>query len=111
MSGALVLARVELPRWCWLALQFGAAGGLAFIGWLVVQSLAVIHALCPYCMVAWAAVGAIFWMITAHNLEAGHLELGAAGDVVVRFRWWVLAATYLVIAVCILATFPAYFGL
>lgn len=110
MSGALVLSRVELPRWTWLALQFGSAAGLAFVGWLIVQSLAVIHALCPYCMVAWAAVTAIFWTVTVHNLAAGHLELGAAGDAVVRRRGWVLAAMYVVIVVAVVSTFPAYFG-
>jgi uncharacterized membrane protein len=110
MSGALVLSRIELPRWVWLALQFGSAAGLAFVGWLVVQSLAVIHALCPYCMVAWVAVIAIFWSVTVHNLAAGHLEFGGVGDRVVRRRGWVLAAVYVVVVVAVLATFPSYFA-
>lgn len=110
LAGALVFTGMEMPRWFWLGLQFGSAAGLAFIVWLIVQSLVVIHALCPYCMVAWAAVTAIFWYVTVHNLAAGHLDLGRAGEALARRHGWVLAGMYVVIVAAVLATFPAYFA-
>ena len=38
-----------------LARRLGIALGLLFVHWLIVQSLVVIGALCPWCMVAWVA--------------------------------------------------------
>ena len=55
-TGALLLARVRLPRWYWLGLQAGATLAVVFVGWLIFQSLYRIDALCPYCMVVWAVV-------------------------------------------------------
>ncbi|MEJ2869072.1 vitamin K epoxide reductase family protein [Actinomycetospora sp. OC33-EN08] len=106
-SGALVLSRVELPRWYWWSLQIGSLAGVAFVHWLIAQSLLVIHALCPYCMVAWVAVVAIFWFTTMHNLRAGNL---GGEPSAVRRHGWGLAAWYAVIVVAIVASFPAYFG-
>jgi uncharacterized membrane protein len=110
VSGALVLSKVELPRWYWQALQVGAFAGVAFVHWLIAQSLIVIGALCPYCMVAWVAVLAIFWFTTMHNLREGNLGGEPGGPALVRRHGWGLAAWYLVIVVAIVASFPAYFG-
>ncbi|WP_084682116.1 vitamin K epoxide reductase family protein [Actinomycetospora chiangmaiensis] len=110
VSGALVLSKVELPRWYWQALQVGALAGVAFVHWLIAQSLLVIHALCPYCMVAWVAVLAIFWFTTMHNLREGNLGGDPSGPTLVRRHGWGLAAWYLLIVVAVVASFPAYFG-
>ena len=110
VSGALVLSKVELPRWYWLALQAGSFAGVVFVHWLIVQSLVVINALCPYCIVAWVAVLAIFWFTTMHNLREGNLGGEPAGEALVRRHGWGLAAWYLLIVVAVVATFPAYFG-
>ncbi|GAA4914797.1 putative membrane protein [Actinomycetospora succinea] len=104
-AGALVLGAVALPRWAWWSLQAGTTAGLLFIHWLIVQSLAVIHALCPWCMVAWVAVIAMFWFVTVHNLRAGTLG-GAPAPL--RHHGWGLAAWYVTIVVAIVATFPAW---
>ena len=103
--GALLLGGEELPRWTWWSLQAGTTLGLLFVHWLIVQSLAVIHALCPWCMVAWVAVIAMFWFVTVENLRAGHLG-GAPAPL--RRHGWGLAAWYLAIVVAIVATFPAW---
>jgi uncharacterized membrane protein len=108
--GAIVVSRAELPRWVWWALEIGSFAGVLFIHWLIVQSLVVIHALCPYCMVAWVAVLAIFWFTTMHNLREGNLGGAPAGDTLVRRHGWGLAAWYLLIVVAIVASFPAYFA-
>lgn len=100
--GVLLLARVELPRWIWLGLNAGALLGIAFVGWLVWQSLYSIGALCPWCMVVWAATIPVFWQVTADNLASGRLRLGAlTADIVVSLRWVLVGATYLVIGALI----------
>ncbi len=53
--GVLLLSRTPLPRWVRLGWQVGITLGFVFVCWLNSQSLYVIGALCPYCMVAWAA--------------------------------------------------------
>ena len=108
--GAIVVSGVELPRWVWWALEIGSFAGVLFIHWLIVQSLVVIHALCPYCMVAWVAVIAIFWFTTMHNLREGNLGGAPAGDTLARRHGWGLAAWYVLIVVAIVASFPAYFA-
>jgi uncharacterized membrane protein len=94
----VLLAKVSLPRWIWLGLNLGALAGFAFIIWLVIQSLYVIGALCPWCMVVWAAMVPLFWTITAANLASGRLNLGSlVGDVIVSLRWVLIGATYLIV--------------
>ncbi len=102
--GALLLGRVALPRWVWVAVQVGTTVGLLFVHWLIAQTLVVIHALCPYCMVAWVAVIAMFWFTTVHNLRAGNL--GGEPAAIGRRHGWGLAVWYLLIVVAIVATFP-----
>lgn len=108
--GALVLARTPLPVWCWLALQAGATAAVAFVGWLIVQSVAVIGALCPYCMIVWAATIAVFWFVTAENLERGHLVAGPPGRLVARRPGTAVAVSYLVVLAVVVASFPAWFA-
>jgi uncharacterized membrane protein len=103
--GALVLGGTALPRWAWWGLQAGTTAGMLFVHWLIVQSLVVIGALCPWCMVAWVAVIAMFWSVTVENLRAGRLG-GAPASL--RGHGWGLAAWYLVIVVAIVATFPGW---
>ncbi|WP_199752748.1 vitamin K epoxide reductase family protein [Actinoplanes sp. ATCC 53533] len=76
--GVLALAKVPLPRWVWLGLNTGAALGVAFIHWLIAQSLYSIGALCPYCMVVWVVTVTIFWYVTVHNLRHDLLPVPAA---------------------------------
>ncbi|MEV0621439.1 vitamin K epoxide reductase family protein [Nonomuraea sp. NPDC050404] len=71
--GAVLLAGAELPRRFWLGLQAGVTGGVLFVHWLIFQSLYVIGALCPYCMVVWAVTVPLFWYVTLRNFAAGRL--------------------------------------
>lgn len=97
----ILLARVVLPGWIWLGLNLGALGGMAFAGWLIFQSLYVIDALCPWCMVAWVGTILIFWMSTAENAKAGRFTRGGTpgfvSDIFGSLRWLLIGATFLVI--------------
>lgn len=110
MLGALVAAGVVLPRWTWYALQFGACAGLGFVVWLMVQSTAVIGALCPWCMVVWAAVIAVTWYVTVHTMEDGLLGGGPAARFLVRHHLAVLVLAYAAVVAVVVAAFPAYWG-
>ncbi len=99
--GALLLSGLTLPRWVWGVLQVGVSFGIVFVGWLISQTLYQIGALCPYCMVVWAAMIPIFWAVTVRNLTAGVFGVAAADSPVVRtlasWQWVLILASYLVV--------------
>jgi uncharacterized membrane protein len=109
--GVVLLTGATLPRWFWLGLEAGALLGVLFVHWLIVQSLYSIGALCPYCMVVWVVTIPIFWYLTAHNLQAGHLSAPASlRRFVVRNRGLVLAIWYLVVIGLVLVRFWDYWS-
>jgi uncharacterized membrane protein len=98
MFGALLFAGVELSRSMWLGLNIGALAGMVFVVWLVIQSLYVIGALCPWCMVVWAITIPIFWQVTTDNLASGRLSFGKSlSEIIVALKWILVAASYLII--------------
>jgi uncharacterized membrane protein len=98
MFGALLFTGVELPRLIWLGLNFGALAGMVFVIWLVSQSLYVIGALCPWCMVVWAVTIPIFWQVTTDNLASNKLSLGnGLSEIIVTLKWILIAGSYLII--------------
>ncbi|WP_329081284.1 MULTISPECIES: vitamin K epoxide reductase family protein [unclassified Streptosporangium] len=82
--GAALLSGARLGRWFWLGLQAGVTFGVVFVHWLIVQSLYVIGALCPYCMLVWAVTIPSFLYVTLHNLHRRHLPAPAGGQRVVE---------------------------
>ena len=84
-TGAALLAGARLAGWYWAGLQVGVSLGLMFVGWLIGQSLFVIGALCPYCMMVWVVTFTVFWYVTLRNLRAVHHRLPAAAAGVVGF--------------------------
>ena len=98
MFGALLFTGVEMPRLMWLGLNFGALAGMVFVIWLVSQSLYVIGALCPWCMVVWAVTIPIFWQVTTDNLASNKLRLGKGlSEIIVTLKWILIAGSYLII--------------
>ncbi|WP_010306950.1 vitamin K epoxide reductase family protein [Saccharopolyspora spinosa] len=69
-AGVVVLAGFRPPRWFWLGMQLGTTLAVAFIHWLVVQSLYEIGALCPYCMIVWIVTIPLFWYTTLTSAAA-----------------------------------------
>jgi len=98
MFGALLFAGVELPRSMWLGLNLGALAGMFFVIWLVGQSLYVIGALCPWCMVVWSVTIPIFWQVTVDNLSSKKLSFGKSfSEIVVALKWILVGASYLIV--------------
>lgn len=69
--GVVLLAGARLARWCWIAFHVGIAGALAFVVWLIGQSIYSLGTLCPWCMVVWLATIPLFWVVTAQLLAEG----------------------------------------
>jgi len=103
--GVLLLSRTPLPRWVRLGWQVGITLGFVFVCWLISQSLYVIGALCPYCMVAWAVVIPMFWTTTVDSLDRGVLPVpeGARRLVagLVEYRLLLTVVSYAVVVVLI----------
>lgn len=105
--GASLLAGARFASWFWIVVQAGVTFAVVFVHWLITQSLYVIGALCPYCMIVWAVTIPIFWHITTANLRrlrSGHTITA----VLVEYRGAILTAWYLVIIALITARFWDY---
>ena len=113
-TGMALLARATLRRWFWLGLQAGTTLGVAFIHWLIFQSLYRIDALCPYCMVVWVVVIPLFLYTTLHNVRSGHLPPPGPARGIARWaaenHGIVLTAWYLAIAALIANRFWEYWA-
>lgn len=48
--GVVALSGARLPKWFMSALLGGIVAGLAFAGWMFIESFAVIGVLCPWCL-------------------------------------------------------------
>jgi uncharacterized membrane protein len=99
--GVALLAGARFARWFWIAFNVGLAGALAFVIWLISQSIYVIGTLCPWCMLVWSVTIPLFWVVTLRNAADGVFGTGlrALGH---RLLPWVVPITvacYLVVAV------------
>ncbi len=104
--GVVVLAGASLPRWFWLGLEVGTVLGVVFVTWLFVQSVYMIGALCPYCMVVWSAMIPIFVYTTGYNLSEGHLRAPAGvRRGFVESRGLITTVWFLIIAALIVIEF------
>ncbi|KJS57323.1 vitamin K epoxide reductase family protein [Streptomyces rubellomurinus] len=112
--GAGLLAGAAYRRWFWLGLQAGTVFGIGFVSWLMYQALYRIGALCPYCLVVWAAMIPLFWYTTLHNLRSGVIPVGRRLRPVVReaarYHGAVPALWYAVIALLVLNRFWYYWS-
>jgi uncharacterized membrane protein len=69
--GVGLLAGAQFARWFWALFNLGLAGALAFVIWLISQSIFVLGTLCPWCMLVWSVTIPLFWIVTARNLAEG----------------------------------------
>ncbi|MEI6742044.1 MAG: vitamin K epoxide reductase family protein [bacterium] len=110
--GMGILAGAKYKRWFWLGLESGAVLGVLFSHWLVYQSIFVIQALCPFCIVVWAVVIALLVLVTRFNLQEGNIKppqvLKGLSRLLVSYPWIVIGSWYLIIALLILNQFWYY---
>jgi uncharacterized membrane protein len=108
VTAVLALAKVRLPRWYWAGLATGTLLGVAFIHWLIFQSLYRIGALCPYCMVVWAVTIPLLVVVASIALQP-RLEHGVAG-VLHQWRWSLVTLWFAALVLMILARFWDYWS-
>jgi uncharacterized membrane protein len=101
--GVALLSGARFARWFWVLFNLGIVGALAFVIWLISQSIFVLGTLCPWCMVTWSVTIPLFWAVTLYNLREGNIPVSQR---VRRFAGavygWVPAitlASYVVVAV------------
>lgn len=99
--GVALLAGARFARWFWIAFNVGIVGALAFVVWLISQSIYVLGTLCPWCMLVWSVTIPLFWVVTLRNAAEG-----VFGDGLRRFGArllpWIVPITvvcYLLIAI------------
>ncbi len=98
--GVGLLAGARFARWFWIAFNVGIAGALAFVIWLISQSLFDLHTLCPWCMLVWIVTIPLFWVVTSRNLADGIFGSRAVG--VGRFlRSWLIPITIVCYAIVV----------
>lgn len=75
--GMAMLAGATFKRWYWLGLQIGVLFGIGFATWLQIQSIYIIGALCPFCMIVWSVMIPLFVYTTSLNIREKRLVLPA----------------------------------
>ncbi|MEV8084147.1 vitamin K epoxide reductase family protein [Pseudarthrobacter oxydans] len=90
--GMSLLAGAQFARWYWVGLQAGVTLGFAFVVWLWSQALYVIHILCPFCMVVWAAMIPLFVWVTIRNISAGVIPAPSNAARILGDSGWIITA-------------------
>lgn len=109
--GVLAVAKVALPQWIWAGLAAGTLLGAVFVHWLIYQSLYVIGALCPYCMVVWAVAIPLLVVVSSIALRplAGKGS-GGLSRFVYEWRWSLVVLWFTALILLILARFWNYWS-
>lgn len=112
--GMAILAGASFKRWFWIGLQIGTLFGVLFVTWLQYQSIFVIGALCPWCMVVWSVTIPIFLYTLLYNLRESNITVSGGWKSVVNFAQKnhanILIFWYLAIALTILIKFWYYWS-
>ena len=98
--GAGLLAGARFARWFWILFNAGVLGALAFVIWLISQSIFVLGTLCPWCMLAWSVTIPMFWVLTLRNLAEGVFgeKPRALGRALASWVVPITVASYVVVA-------------
>ncbi|RZS36387.1 vitamin K epoxide reductase family protein [Herbihabitans rhizosphaerae] len=88
-------------------MNFGALAGVLFVHWLIYQSLYVIGALCPYCMIVWVVTIPVFWYTTLHTMRQGMVP-ERLRRILTDYHGVVLTLWYVILGVAVLRAFWSY---
>lgn len=108
VTGVLVVAKVQLPQWYWIGMAVGTLLGTVFVHWLIYQSLYVIGALCPYCMVVWSVTIPLLVVVT--SIALGPLAHNGFARVLYQWRWSLVALWFTGLILLILVRFWNYWS-
>lgn len=112
--GVVLLAGAQLKRWFWLATEAGLGLAMIFAYWLLVQSVLVIQALCPFCLVVDVVLTTMFWYTTLYVVTTGGTTVPARIQGVAAFarkhHAEILITWFLLLTALILQHFWYYYG-
>lgn len=112
--GAALIAGAQFKRWFWRSLQGGVLFGMVAVIWLQYQSIYVIGALCPFCIVAWTIMIPLFLYTTLYNLQHGMFSVPSRFNSLIasirRNHLGILIIWYLFIIALILERFWDYWS-
>lgn len=103
ISGYLLIGGT-LPYKLWRLLLGGLGAGMILVFWFLYTSLMVFQALCPFCLMVWAAVISLFWLVLAVVLRqklSFDNPSKSAIKLVIRF-WFLIALMELVFLAAII---------
>ncbi|MGH3542924.1 MAG: vitamin K epoxide reductase family protein [Mycobacterium sp.] len=109
VTGVLAVTKVQMPQWYWIGLTVGTLAGVAFVHWLIVQSLYRIGALCPYCMLVWAVTIPLL-VVVASTAFRPAIENGALARGLYHWRWSITALWFTAVILLILVRFWDYWS-
>jgi len=69
--GAALLAGARFDRWFRVAFLLGILAAMAFVVFLITTSIFVLGTLCIWCMLTWASLIPVFWMVLLGSLRDG----------------------------------------
>jgi len=108
VTGVLAVSKIRLPHWYWVGLMVGTGLGVIFVHWLIYQSLYVIGALCPYCMVVWSVTVPLF--VVAASIALRPLAGNPVARVLYTWRWSIVALWFTAVILIILVRFWNYWS-
>ena len=79
LIGVAVLAGVRFPRWWWVAFNVCVIAAVAFIIFLIIESIYVLGTLCLWCALVYVMIFPLFWLVTLRNFAQGNLRVGPRG--------------------------------
>jgi len=109
--GVALLAGARFARWFWIAFTAGTFLAWIFVTWLFTQTVFVIGALCPWCMLVWSVTIPLFWLTTVWGLARG-ITAPAGGGVqraaarLLPYSWVLPAINCIVVLTVIVVKFP-----
>lgn len=113
--GVAMLAGARFKRWFWLLVEVGLLFAIAFLGWLIFQSLYTIHGLCPYCLAVDTVTIPMLWYVTLYNVDQKNIRL-PKGKATRAYAWIrkhhldAVVLIYILIFAWILHHFWYYYG-
>ncbi|OBG94054.1 hypothetical protein A5697_02830 [Mycobacterium sp. E3251] len=111
VTGLLAVTKVPLPQWYWIGLTIGLVIGAGFVHWLIYESLYSIGALCPYCMVVWAATMTLLVVVASIVFRPALQRRGrGVAWVLYQWRWSIAALWFTAVFLLIMARFWDYWS-
>jgi uncharacterized membrane protein len=110
MTGVLAVAKVPLPQWYWIGMTIGTLLAVAFVHWLIFQSLYRIGALCPYCMVVWVATLSLLVVVASVAFGPSGDRSGAVARELHHWRWSIATIWFTAVFLLIVVRFWDYWS-